>query len=187
MEPISDEALIAAIAQKDQLAFRELYGRYAAKLYNTALAYLQNEQDAEEVTQEVCLIIFRKAATFRGDSKASTWIYRITVNTALAVLKRRRIRISRAQDIPDLPLADFVHPGVLIERQEQSTYLYRVIHALPERQKTAFVLGLVENLPRQEVADIMGLSLKAVESLLQRAKQNLRQKLKEWYYERRIP
>lgn len=163
-----------------------MYGRYAAKLYNTALAYLQNEQDAEEATQEVCLIIFRKAATFRGDAKASTWIYRITVNTALAMLKRKKIRTSKAQDISVRPIADFVHPGVLIEQQEQSAYLYRAIHALPERQKTAFVLGLVEGLPRQEVADIMALSLKAVESLLQRAKQNLRQKLKEWYYERRI-
>lgn len=74
---------------------------------------------------------------------------------------------------------DFVHPGVLAENREKARYLFKAIAALPENQKTAFVLTHIEDLPQKEVAEIMDLSLKAVESLLQRAKANLRKQLED--------
>lgn len=72
---------------------------------------------------------------------------------------------------------DFVHPGVLAENREKAGYLFKAIYSLPENQKTAFVLTHIEDLPQKEVAEIMDMTVKAVESLLQRAKANLRKQL----------
>ena len=177
--------LLEAIADGDQKAFQQLYELFAEKVYNTALSYAQNEQDAEEITQDVFTSIFRNAAKFKADSTVRTWIYRITVNTSLNHIKRKKrfsfLKFGALQ--PDQP--DFEHPGVLLENRENAKALFKAIDTLPKNQKTAFILSFVEVLPRQEVADIMGISLKAVESLLQRAKKNLRDKLGNLYPHRR--
>lgn len=86
------------------------------------------------------------------------------------------------RDVPD-----FEHPGVLMENKENTKALFKAIHTLPNQQKTAFILSFVEELPRQEVADVMEVSLKAVESLLQRAKKNMRPELEKLYPHRRNP
>lgn len=156
---------------------------YKEKVYNTALGYLQNVEDAEEITQDVFLTIFDKADTFKGNSKVSTWIYRITVNKSLNQIEKRNRRPQSGKEIQDYHRVDFRHPGVLLENQEKAQYLFSVIDALIETQKTAFILSYVEGLPRQEVADIMETTLKSVESLLQRAKTNLKKKLISIYPE----
>ena len=79
---------------------------------------------------------------------------------------------------------DFEHPGIKLEQKESARLLFAAIRSLPERQKTVFVLAHIEELPQKEIADIMDLSVKGVESLLQRAKINLRKKLAS-FYERR--
>lgn len=76
-----------------------------------------------------------------------------------------------------------MHPGVLLENKEKSKYLFKAIDSLDEKQRTAFILSYIESLPRQEVADIMDTTLKSVESLLQRAKANLRKKIAAIYPE----
>ncbi|RMG86073.1 MAG: RNA polymerase sigma factor [Bacteroidetes bacterium] len=177
--------LIQSIARGNQDAFRQLYDLLGDKVYNTALSYVQNAEDAEEITQDVFIKIHQNAGNFKGESAVSTWVYRITVNTALNVVKRKkRWRIlpfgTEANDQPD-----FEHPGVLLEKKEHAKYLFKAIDRLPESQKTAFILSYVEGLPRQEVADIMEVSLKAVESLLQRGKKNLRDHLEKMYPHRR--
>ena len=115
----------------------------------------------------------------------STWIYRITVNTSLNYLRRQKRFGFLSGGEPRTDTPDFEHPGVLLEKKENARALFKVIDTLPNQQKTAFILSFVEELPRQEVAEIMKVSLKAVESLLQRAKGNLRTKLEKVYPERR--
>lgn len=185
-KPLSEHKdILTAVARGDSNAFRQLYGLYADKVYNTALSYAQNEADAEEITQDVFTSIFRYAGNFKGESAVGTWIYRITVNTSLNHLKKTKrfsfLKFGNTGD--DKP--DFEHPGVLMENKENAKNLFKVIDILPENQKTAFILSYIEELPRQEVADIMELSLKAVESLLQRAKAALRKKLDAHYPGRR--
>lgn len=98
--------------------------------------------------------------------------------------KKKKFSIfSITGDQPEYP--DFNHPGVQMERQEDAQFLLKVIDTLPDNQKTAFILSYIEDLPRQEVADIMNTSLKSVESLLQRGKTKLRQKLENAYPNRR--
>lgn len=182
---MTDQQIIKAIASDDQNAFRILYAKFGEKVYNTALSYIQNEHDAEEITQDVFTNIFRNAAKFQGNSSLSTWIYRITVNASLNAIKSRKRTISAAFDSEIKNLSDFEHPGILLENKENASALFKVIDSLPESQKTAFILSYIEELPQQEVADIMDTSLKAVESLLQRSKANLREKLKNLFPHRR--
>lgn len=184
-DTLQDKQLIQLIANGDQSAFKSLYGLFNERVYNTAISYAQNQQDAEEITQDVFTTIYRKAHQFKGDAKAGTWIYRIATNTSLNYLKKKKGRslINLSLDNNDRP--DFDHPGMLLERKEQGRALFKVIDTLPDSQKTAFILSFIEDLPRQEVADIMHTSLKATESLLQRAKKNLRVKLIKDYPNRR--
>lgn len=140
-------------------------------------------EEAEEITQDVFVSIYKKAHTFRGNSKISTWIYRITINKCLNALEKRKRQLNAKNEIQDFHSIEFVHPGILLENQEKAKYLFEVINTLVDSQKTAFILSYVEGLPRQEVAEVMEIELKAVESLLQRAKTNLRKKLIEIYPE----
>lgn len=158
-----------------------MYDLYKDKVYNTALSYLKNAEEAEEITQDVFVTIFQKAQTFKGEAKVSTWIYRICVNRALNQLEKRDRRPKIHKAVQDEHRIEFRHPGVLLENQEKAKYLFLAIDTLATNQKTAFILSYVEGLPRQEVADIMETSLKSVESLLQRAKKNLQKKLISMY------
>ena len=188
-----DQALIEAIIAKDPQAFEAFYDAYKARVYNTCLSYSQNEEDAEEITQDVFVEVYNSAHKFQGKSSLSTWVYRISINKSLDFLryKKRKKRFAQIQRLwggekdEALDLPDFKHPGVLAENQEKAAILFRAIETLPETQKTAFILSFVEELPRKEVAEIMKIKLKACESLLQRAKGNLRKKLEKYYQEER--
>ncbi len=182
------------VAQGSEPALGELYQIFKDQVYNTALSYLQHVSDAEEVTQDVFVKIFQSAARFEGKSAVSTWIYRITVNRSLDMLQHRQrqkrfgfvVRLFQPETgVPSLELPHFEHPGVALENKENARILFQAIESLPPQQKTAFILSFVEELPRQEVAEVMELSLKAVESLLQRAKGNLRKRLENFHPERR--
>lgn len=181
----SADQLIQLVAAGDRQAFQQLYTLFADKVYNTAIGYVRNQEDAEEIAQDVFIRVFQNATRFKGESAVGTWIYRITVNTSLNLIKKKKRSPHVALDEAERDQIDFDHPGILLEHKEHARLLFQVIHTLPENQQTAFILSFVEHLPRQEVADIMALSLKAVESLLQRAKKKLREKLKNLYPNRR--
>ncbi|WP_211341846.1 RNA polymerase sigma factor [Ulvibacterium marinum] len=178
-----ENILLKEISKGNINAFEQLYLLYKNKVYNTAIGYLQNIEEAEEVTQDIFLTIYQKADTFQGKSKVSTWIYRITVNKALNKLEKRKRSPVSQREVNERDRTDFDHPGVQLENKEKSRFLFKAIDELPETQKTAFVLSFVEGLPRQEVADVMETTLKSVESLLQRAKSNLRKYLIDIYPE----
>ncbi len=138
---------------------------------------------AEEVTQDVFLSIFQKADGFKGAAKVSTWIYRIVVNQSLNYLDKQSRRPTSDETIEAHHRIEFIHPGVQLKNQEASKYLFAALDTLPNSQKTAFILSYVEGLPQSQVADVMQKSLKSIESLLQRAKANLRLKLNSYYTE----
>ena len=148
---------------------------------------VQDMSSAEDISQEVFVTVYKSIAAFKETSTISTWIYRITVNKCLDHV-RSNSRKKRSGFLVQLfqkesgetsvHAPDFVHPGVILENREKAKYLFRAIDGLPENQKTVFILTHVESLPQKQVAEIMNISLKAVESLLQRAKSNLRNSLK---------
>lgn len=187
-----DEAqLIKGIQQGDRKSFQFLVETYQRMVVNTCLGIVHNQADAEDLAQDVFLEIFRTAEKFRGDSKLSTWLYRIATNRSLNLIrnnKRKRffqsieetftggrnrsseISENRA-DQPDQNMAD----------QQRSDLLHRAIDRLPEKQRIAFTLNKYEELPYQQIAEIMEISLASVESLIHRAKKNLQEQLLDCY------
>ncbi|GAB5554839.1 MAG: RNA polymerase sigma factor [Saprospiraceae bacterium] len=177
--------IIQALAHGDDQALKVLYKLYSGKIYNTALSYTKNVEDSEEITQDVFVKIYKGAASFKGESSLNTWIYRIAVNTSLNYIKKKNRFTFFKNTLIRPPTIDFEHPNVLLENKEKAAVLYKVVDGLPNKQKTAFILSYIEELPRQEVANIMKTTLKAVESLLQRAKKNMRPELEIIYLHQR--
>jgi len=157
-----------------------LYEKYARQVYNLALQYVLNVNDAEEITQDVFLAAHKSLDKFRDESNHGTWLYRITINKSLDFLKAKK-RKKRffwfTNELSENDTIEFNHPGVLIENQEETAFIFSCINELPDNQKTALILNKIEQLPIAEIAGIMELSAKAVESLIQRAKTNLSKKI----------
>lgn len=187
---MSESELINLLQNNDPTACKTLVERHGDLVFNTALGLLQHRSDAEDMAQEVFAYAFQSVGKFRGEAKISTWLYRITVSKSLDVLKARK-RVKRFGFLQSIFEKDgaklaidkphFQHPGVLMENQERAQILFLAIEKLPDNQKTAFVLNKLEDLSYAEIAEIMELSLASIESLLFRARQNLRTLLGNWY------
>ena len=182
---MTEKELIDALCNREEPAFRELVSQFQDKVYNTALGFLHNETDAEDIAQEVFIQVYRSIQTFKGQAKLSTWIYRITVTKSLDHLRSRKRKkrfgfirsLFGEQNEPVYEPADLNHPGVQQEQKEDARILFQLVDGLPENQRTAFLLNKVEDLSYREIAAILRTSEQAVDSLLQRAKQNLRKKI----------
>ena len=158
-------------------------------VYNTVLGFVQHMHDAEDVTQDVFIKVYENIGRFKQQSKLSTWIYRISITQAIDFMRHKN-RKKRAGFLSSLFGAnnellhepvDFIHPGVLAENKERSAILFKAINQLPEKQQTAFILQKVQDLSQQKIAEIMQLNEGAVESLLMRAKGNLKKLLINYY------
>lgn len=187
---MSEAFFIERLKQGEQSAYQELLNLYADRVFNTTLGLMQNREDAEDITQEVFTEVFLSIRNFRGQSKLSTWIYRIAVTKSLEEIrarergKRKGILISlfgREDQVNVSNNEPFHHPGVSLENKELSAVLFAAIRKLPINQRTAFTLSKLENLNYSELAEVMNVSVSSVESLLFRAKQNLRQMLGNYY------
>jgi len=185
-----EEHLVEALKNRQQSAFRQLVDQYQHMVFNTALSMIHNQEEAEDIAQEVFIQVYESVQKFKGESKLSTWIYRITITKVLDWQrhKQRKKRFALitslfgANNEVEKDVPDFVHPGVLMENKERSAILFKALDKLPENQRVAFVLNKVEGQNYQHVADIMGVSVGAVESYMHRAKQNLRKLLETYYY-----
>lgn len=182
---------ILLLKQGDAIAFRELVDEFGKKVHHTCLGLLQNAEDAEDISQEVFVSIYESIQGFKGESKLSTWIYRIAVTRSLEYLrmKNRKKRFAFFQQLftneeggPGPEAGHFDHPGVQLENKERASILFKAIEQLPENQKSAFVLHKLEGLSYAEIAEVMTTSVSSVESLMVRAKQNLQKKLGDYYY-----
>ena len=181
-----DEVLAAQAAAGDDHAFGQLVSRYEARIYRLACR-LTSETDAPDVLQETFLQVYRNLRTFRGDSRFSTWLYRIATNAALM---NRRARARR----PSVPLDEFlpqfdsrgVHAGTpeelqlasradeLLDRQALAERAREVLARLPDMYRDPFVLRDLEDLSTAEVAELLGLGPAAVRQRVHRARLMLR-------------
>lgn len=179
--------LIGEIKNGNETAFRQLVEQYQGMIYNTALGMLQQAEDAEDITQEVFIQALNSISSFKGESKISTWLYRIAVTKSLEHLRRKK-RKKRfalfsmfAPEEKENEAAEFDHPGVVMENKEKAKMLFRATKQLPDNQRAAFILNKTEGLSHREVSEVMQISVAAVESLLHRAKQNLQKILEDYY------
>jgi RNA polymerase sigma-70 factor (ECF subfamily) len=182
-----DELLISQVAGGDEPAFHRLVDAHYAPVFDTCCRILGNREDAEDVTQDVFVQVHRKARTFRGESKLSTWLYRISVNLCLNHLRKRKRerflgflslsepRGERAGKAVETP--ESRRPDSELEADERSRILNDALEALPDRQRAAIVLNKCEGLSHQEIADVLLVTPAAVESLVHRAKVTLQRRL----------
>ncbi len=187
---MTDLELLTKMAEGDVSAGRRFVDNHQVNVYNVCYSFLQNEHNAEDVAQEVFIEAIRNAAKFRGDSKLSTWLYRIAVNRSLNFLRDNRKRrfwieidslIGIGGDPDDSKDQGPVSDDDLLEQQEQKLLIGKAIQALPENQRIAFTLNKLEDLPYAEVAEIMQTTLSSVESLIHRARVGLQKRLKNYY------
>lgn len=187
---LSDQELVEQIKAGEKASLEALLGRYQDKVYRLALSFTKNPADAEEVLQDVFLTIYRKIASFEGRSAFSTWLYRITVNTALMKLRGR----GPAQESIDEYLPQFTKDGrharmvvdftdgpeKLLLLKEREQILREAIEALPPDYKVVLVLRDLEGLSNEEVAEVVGASVLAVKARLHRARLALRGRLERY-------
>lgn len=164
--------------------FESLYAQYHVLVYNVALNYVQNCEDAEEITQDVFVQIYKSMYQFEEKAALKTWIYRITINKCLDFIKhknsKKRFFIfgKRAQNENEIQnITNFEHPGILLENKENAQILFDAINQLTDNQRTAFILSKIDGQSNPEIAALMELSISSVESLLFRAKTALKEKL----------
>jgi len=171
MPDTGDEALLALYAQGDQAAARALMLRHAPRLLALASRMLKDRAEAEDVTQEAMLRLWKIAPDWQGgQAKVSTWLYRIASNLCVDRLRKKRgVGLDQAPEPADQT------PGA--EQQMMAADRGKALHAamerLPERQRLALTLRHFQELPNPEIAAIMGTSTEAVESLLSRARRTL--------------
>lgn len=179
--------LIQELKNGNEQAFKYLVENYQDRVYNTIIGIVHNEQDAEDVAQEVFIQVYKSIYSFKGESRLSTWIYRIATTRSLDLLRSRKSKkrfafvqsLFSKNDELSIDPPDFNHPGIALEKKEDAKMLAKAISRLPENQRIAFTLNKLEDLSYQEVSDIMKTTVSAVESLLHRAKQNLRKELEK--------
>lgn len=187
----SESEMLKAASNGDRDAFRVLVNKYQAGVYRVCMGFVHKDADAEDLTQEVFIEVFRSIGKFRGESEFTTWLYRIAVNKSLnylRVLSRNRIismfdfrgQDSHVNKYDTLAESDSCTDDSLINADRQNA-IRDALNRLPANQKTAFVLSRYDDLPNTEIAEIMQLSLSAVESLLFRAKRNLKKILFPFY------
>jgi len=186
---LNQPELIVQLQQGDEQAFKKLVDEWQDMVYNTAVSIVQNEDDADDITQDVFVQVYQSVSSFKGDSKFSTWLYRIVISKALDHVKKkkRKKRFAFVQSLfgtaseEEIHPEEFNHPGVLMENRERAAELFKAMQLLPDNQRIAFTLHKLEAQRHQDIAAIMNISVTAVESLIARAKGNLRKTLQAYY------
>ncbi|MCK5709422.1 MAG: sigma-70 family RNA polymerase sigma factor [Deltaproteobacteria bacterium] len=193
----SDEELVNLYTNDgEESAFDEIVSRYSDRIYGFAFRITRNTSDAEEVFQEVFLTLTKKLDTFRGESKFSSWLYRVTVNASYMYLrsqKKHESNISLENYVPYDDKGTLMgrimdkdwgsRPDIIIYGKEALKIIDESINELPESYRTVFHLRDIDGLSNEEVADILEITVPAVKSRLHRARLFLRDKLSDYFHE----
>ena len=192
MDRTQDRQLIRRLQQGDQAAVNELADRYSSRIYQLALRHMKNREDAEEVTQDVLMKVFRKAGSFRGDAALSSWIYRITFNTAMSRLRTSRLaraadqereRLIAAAESAEAPVAaqspaDWSNmPDEELLRSQLRRAVASAIDDLPEIYRVPVVLRDIQGLTTEEASNRLRVKDQTLKSRLHRGRVMLRQRL----------
>lgn len=179
---MTEEQLLDKAKSGDSTAFNHLVTIHQKMVLNICYRFLLNKEDAEDIAQEVFIEVYHSIKQFKGDSKLSTWIYRIATTKSLDELKKqkRKKRISEFGKALGLEsftnkVIGFDRPDKSIENKEGYQRLLAALDKLPENQRIALTLSKIEGYRNPEIAELMQISLTAVDSLIYRAKQNLKE------------
>jgi RNA polymerase sigma-70 factor (ECF subfamily) len=196
MDRTQDRQLIARLQARDEAAVHELAERYSSRIYQLALRHMKNREDAEEVTQDVLMKVYRKVGAFRGDAALSSWIYRITFNTAMSKLRNTRLARQAEQEKeralapetsgeerPRTPrqAADWSRmPDEELLRAQLRDAVAQAIRELPEIYRAPVVLRDIQGLSTEEASSRLKLKDQTLKSRLHRGRLMLRDRLREF-------
>ncbi len=175
-----DYDLTQAASKGDMAAFEEIYQRHHRRVYSICLRMLQNAFEAEDLTQDVFIQLYRKVGSFRGDSAFTTWLHRLTVNQVLMHFRKRNVKFEKTTEegvTPDQIVVGTSDPERM--RVVDKIALENAIDQLPDGYKNVFVLHDVEGFEHEEVARILGCSVGTSKSQLHKARLKLRKLLKK--------
>ena len=171
MNDVSDEALLVAFGNGDRDAARALTFRLTPRLLGFATRMLNDRTEADDVAQEAMMRLWKIAPDWRqGEAKVSTWLYRVVSNLCTDRLRRRR---SVGLDSIDEPMDDTPSAETQLELAQRQKILTEALQALPERQRQAVVMRHIEGVANPDIAEVMDISVEAVESLTARGKKAL--------------
>lgn len=190
----ADCLLVERMKCGDEDAFEKIMKRYQPRIYRLAYRLTGSEADAEDVTQNVFLILYNKIASFKGESALFSWVYKITLNASREILRNRRkeSHVSIEQYLPQFkgdarhikPTLDLSNiPDEITTRNEAQSLVRKAIDGLATEYKTVLILRDIEGLPNKETAEILDLTVPAVKSRLHRARRYIRKRL-EGYFSR---
>ena len=187
--------LVERLRQRDESALGDLSAAYGSRIFQLALRYVKNREDAEEVTQDVLMKVYQKIEAFRGDAALSSWIYRITFNTAMSRLRNTRAaRMAEVADIPVGPAPDDVRGGPRhhdpadwsaladeqVLRQQMRERLTEAVDALPTIYRTPVILRDLQGLSTEEASRRLNLKDQTLKSRLHRGRLMLRKSLEHF-------
>ena len=188
LEKLTDEELLELSVKKNYEAFEELVRRYESRVYGLGLKMLRSPHDAEDMLQKTFLSVFENMDKFRGESKVSSWIFRIATNHALMKLRKEKGKKVDSLDAPkefghesfenQLPDLD-TDISRIYESKEFMGLLEQAISEMPEIYRLVFILRDIEGFSNKEVADMLNLGVPAIKSRVLRARLFLREKLGE--------
>jgi RNA polymerase sigma-70 factor, ECF subfamily len=176
----ADLELVRKSSAGNIAAFEQLYQRYYRRTYSLCLRMLANPVEAEDMTQEVFIQLFKKVGSFRGDSKFSTWLHRLTVNQILMHFRKRNVKIEKMTEDGEIP--DQIIPGT--ENPNKMPVVDKIaideaIAELPNGYRTIFVLHDVEGYEHEEISSLLGLSVGTSKSQLHKARLKMRKLLRK--------
>jgi RNA polymerase sigma-70 factor (ECF subfamily) len=188
-----DTRLMIRVRDEEDGAFEELVEKYQNRLVGIMHHLVGSAEEAEDLAQEVFLRVYRNRKKYRARAKFSTWLFTIANNLALNALRTRQrkpvvpLNLSDSGPLGPRPAEQLVRdranqPVQRVQQQELAAMVRRALETLNERQRIAVLLNKFEEMNYQEIAEVMGLSTKAVKSLLSRARTNLRAILKDYIY-----
>jgi RNA polymerase sigma-70 factor (ECF subfamily) len=195
MQKTQEWELIERLQAGDQAAVRDLADRYSSRIFQLALRYMKNREDAEEVTQDVLMKVYRKVDAFRGDSALSSWIYRITFNTAMSRLRSTRLERKADQERErtltgetdqqhprrSRQPADWSRmPDEALLRAQLRGAVAAAIEELPEIYRAPVVLRDIQGLTTEEASTRLKLKDQTLKSRLHRGRLMLRHKLQDF-------
>lgn len=178
-----EKELINLLQEKDENAFNILVNKYQGLVFNTCMGFVHSKDDANDLSQEVFIEVFRSASKFRGDSKISTWLYRISVNKSLNFIRSQK-RNSLIKSIDsffsdrknhELEISDdnSQQSDYKLHEEDSKKLLKAAFESIPENHRIAFILNKYEELSYKEISEIMDVPLTSVESWIHRAKKGL--------------
>jgi RNA polymerase sigma factor (sigma-70 family) len=188
---LKEHSLITNLKSRSEAAFKQLVETYQVRVYNTVLSLVQHNEEAEDIAQEVFIEVYRSIDKFREDSSLGTWVYRIATTKSLEAIRKKKAQkrfafisslFGKNDEMIHQP-TDFEHPGVVAENKELAQNLFVAIGKLPNNQRIAYTLVNVEGLSYVETAEAMDITKSSVESLIFRAKGNLKKLLATYYKE----